>query len=219
MFADLSNVATSIIQGNDSIVIVDNFQSIRGGRTLDVTGFTPAIIKAGHVIIQETATSNHKPMPATEAITGGVATLGALTAGSGYTSGTFQNVPLSGGAGTGVLATVVVTTGAVTSIVITQAGSKYVVGNVLSVPAAFAGGTGSGASAPVATISSTAAVYGTLPAGHTYSGILVSSILTNKPFAGILVRGTVNPAAAPFVMTTILAAVKAALPLIDFRQD
>lgn len=126
---NLNNTGQTITSGNDSIVIVDNFQSIRGGRSLDVTGFTPTVIQAGHVIIMETATKEYKPMP------------------------------ISG------------------------------------------------------------AAYGALPVGHTYAGILVNTILTVKPFAGIMVRGTVNPAAAPYTMTSILVAVKAALPLIDFRED
>jgi hypothetical protein len=129
--ANLVNEKTEVITGNDNIVIVDVFQSIRGGRTLDVTGFTPDVIKAGHVIIQETATKEYKPMP-------------------------------------------VVTDGS---------------------------------------------AYGALPSGHTYAGILIQSILKKRPMAGILVRGTVNPAAAPYSMNTILSAVKAALPLIDFRED
>jgi hypothetical protein len=58
-----------------------------------------------------------------------------------------------------------------------------------------------------------------LPANHDYAGILIASILTKRAFAAILVRGTVNPAAAPYPMSGILAAVKTALPLIDFRED
>ena len=129
--ANLNNDVEQIIGGNDNVVIVDNFQSIRGGRTLDVTGFTPAVINAGHLIIKETATGELKPMP-------------------------------------------------------------LIVG---------------------------ATAYAALPAGHTYEGVLIASIVAKKPFAGILVRGTVNYKAAPFSMTSILAAVKTALPLIDFRAD
>ena len=129
--ANLVNDSVTLDTGNDSIVIVDNFQSIRGGRTLDVTGYTPTTIKAGHVIIKETSSGEYKPMP----------------------------------------------------------------------------------------LNGTKDAYASLPAGHTYAGILIASILTAKPFAGILVRGTVNPAAAPFDMTSILSAVKTALPLIDFRED
>ncbi|MEN0095902.1 MAG: hypothetical protein AAGB30_11005 [Pedobacter sp.] len=131
MYVNLNNEGTNVINANDSIVIVDNLQSIRGGRTLDTTGFGPDVIKAGHVIIKETSTGNYKPMPLTTGDT----------------------------------------------------------------------------------------VYDALPTGHTYAGILIATILKNKPFAGILVRGTVNPNATPFAMASILAAVKTALPLIDFRAD
>lgn len=127
--ANLANTGTTVDTSKDSIIIVDNFQSVRGGRTLDVTGFTPAVIPAGHPIIVETSTGEYKPMPVSGA---------ALAA---------------------------------------------------------------------------------LPAGHTYVGILISSILTAKPFAGILVRGTVNPAAVLYPYTAILTALKAAVPNIDFRQD
>ena len=133
--ANLANESQEIITGNDNIVIVDVFQTIRGGRTLDVTGFTPEVIKAGHVIIKQTSNGEYKPMPVD------------LT--------TDPKNP----------------------------------------------------------------AYAALPAGHTYAGILIQSLLTKRPMAGILVRGTVNPAAAPYPMNTILSAVKTALPLIDFRED
>jgi hypothetical protein len=129
--ANLKNPETAVISGNDNVVIVDNFQSIRGGRTLDVTGYSPTLLSAGHLIIRETAKDEYKPMPVN------------------------------------------------------------------------AGNT----------------AYEALPANHEYAGVLIASIPTAKPFAGILVRGTVNPAAAPYPMDTILADVKTALPLIDFRQD
>lgn len=61
--------------------------------------------------------------------------------------------------------------------------------------------------------------YSTLPTDHKYAGILTATVLTAKPFASILVRGTVNPNATPFDMTSILSAVKTALPLILFRAD
>lgn len=128
--ANLVNTPNQISTGRDGIVIVDNFQSIRGGRTLDVTGFPDAVIEAGHVIIKSN-TEEYKPMP--------------------------LNV----------------------------------------------GGT----------------AYSTLPADHTYAGILINTIPTNKAMAGILVRGTVNPVAMKYAYTTIATAVKAALPLVDFRAD
>jgi hypothetical protein len=131
--ANLANASSTVDTSLDSVVIVDNFQSIRGGRTLVVGSFPDAVIKAGHPIIVETATGDHKPFPIAS---------GAL---------------------------------------------------------------------------------GTLPTGHTYAGILISSILAAKPFAGIMVRGTVNPTAfgtaSGYPYTSILTALKAALPNVDFRAD
>ena len=130
--ADLTNEPQEVITGNDNIVIVDNFQSVRGGRTLNTAGFTPDVIRAGHVIIQETATKEYKP-------------LGVIPKG--------------------------------TNIGTTQA--------------------------PEITTEDT---YVALPANHAYAGILIASIPTKKPFAGILVRGTVNPAAVPNVVNLRLKA-------------
>lgn len=217
--ASLNDTPTSVDTSKDNIVIVDNLGSLPGGRTLDVTGFTPSVIKAGHVIIRETSGGSYKPMPATDLRSNGVDTLGTVVAGTGYTNGTYENVPLSGGTGTGALATVVVGSTVVSTITITYSGQGYTVGDVLGVPAAYAGGTGSGGGAPVATIADTAGAYGSLPSGHTYAGINVSSTLTAKPFVGIMYRGTVNNLAAPYSMTSILSAVKTALPLIYFTTD
>lgn len=129
--ANLTNAKKTYGGGKSSIVIVDNFQSIRGGRTLDVTGFAPTTINAGHVIIKETATSEYKPMP------------------------------VNGGA----------------------------------------------------------TAYATLPAGHTYAGVLIADIETARADAAIMVRGTINPVAAPYDFATIAAAFKTAMPLIDQRAD
>lgn len=129
--ADLTNDKQSIITGKDNVVIRDLFEEVRGGRTLDVTGFSKDVINAGHVLIKETATGEYKPMP----------------------------------------------------------------------------------------IISDGTAYDALPEGHIYAGILIASIPTKQPFAGIMIRGSVNPAAAPFSMSTILSAVKTALPLITFLED
>jgi hypothetical protein len=218
--ANLAHAATTIDTTNDSIVIVDNLQSIRGGYTLDTTGFAPAVIHAGHPIIEKTSDGTLKPMPATAATSAGVATVGSVTAGTGYTNGTYENVPLSGGTGAGVLATVVVASTVVSTVTVTQAGAGYTVGDVLAVPGAYAGGTGSGGSVPVATIADTAGAFGALPSGHTYAGILINSVFTDKPMAGIMVRGTVNYVAfSDYAYSSILSAIKTALPRIDFRGD
>lgn len=88
----------------------------------------------------------------TAATTGVIATLGAITAGTLYTSGTYTNVPLTGGTGSGAQATIVVSGGGVTAVTLTKAGSGYTANDALSAAAANIGGTGSGFSIPVATI-------------------------------------------------------------------
>jgi hypothetical protein len=82
---------------------------------------------------------------------GGILTLGTVTGGTLYTNGTYSNVSLTGGTGTGAKATIVVSGGSVTTVTITTAGNYYLVGDVLSATAASIGGTGSGFSVPVAT--------------------------------------------------------------------
>ena len=81
-----------------------------------------------------------------------VLTLNTLVGGTLYTNGTYTAVTLTGGAGSGAKATVVVSGGSVTSVTITSAGNGYAVGNTLSATAASIGGTGSGFSINVATI-------------------------------------------------------------------
>ena len=125
MTYDLNNAPEKVDTGNDSIVIVNHVQGVPGGRTLDVTGFSGTVIKAGHVIIKN-ASGVHKPMP------------------------------VSGSA------------------------------------------------------------YGSLPASHSYVGVLASTILTSKPSAPILLDGTVNEAASPYPVTSDM---KTALSHILFIQD
>lgn len=82
----------------------------------------------------------------------GVKTLGAITAGSGYVDNTYAGVPLTGGSGLAVEATVTVAGGVVTAVVITAVGAGYQVGDVLSADNADLGGTGAGFSVPVTAI-------------------------------------------------------------------
>ena len=104
---------------NDSIVIVKNIETIPGGKTLDMTGYTPAFLKAGHIIIEKTADGVLFPLPVDD----------------------------------------------------------------------------------------------TLPALHTYKGVLVASLLSATPIASIMVRGTVDTAVMEYPAD---ATAIAALPLIRF---
>jgi hypothetical protein len=80
-----------------------------------------------------------------------ILTLGTVTAGTGYVNGTYLNVPLTGGTGTGAEATIVVAGNIVTTVTLTANGNYYNVGDVLSATASSIGGAGSGFSVPVAT--------------------------------------------------------------------
>jgi hypothetical protein len=84
--------------------------------------------------------------------TGLILTLNTLVGGTTYTNGTYTNVTLTGGSGSGAKATIVVSGTVVTTVTLTSAGNGYAVGNTLSATAASIGGTGSGFSIKVATI-------------------------------------------------------------------
>lgn len=84
-----------------------------------------------------------------------IATLGTVVAGSGYTPGTYFNVPLTGGSGSGATARIVVGVGGtVTSVTLQNPGVYYAVSDSLSASADDIGGTvASTFSVPVATVS------------------------------------------------------------------
>ena len=84
--------------------------------------------------------------------TGLILTLNTLVGGTTYVNGTYTNVTLTGGSGSGAKATIVVAGTVVTTVTLTMPGNGYVVGNTLSATAASIGGTGSGFSINVATI-------------------------------------------------------------------
>jgi len=77
-----------------------------------------------------------------------------FTSGSGYTSGVYANVPLTGGSGANATATILIVNGVVTDCTLDTGGSLYVPGDVLSFDANAAGaGSGTGFSITVSTIS------------------------------------------------------------------
>ena len=83
---------------------------------------------------------------------GYISTLTGLVGGSSYTNGTYTNVPLTGGLGSGALATIVVSGNTVTSVTLTNPGKLYAVNDVLSALAANIGGTGSGFTTTVSSL-------------------------------------------------------------------
>ena len=76
---------------------------------------------------------------------GSTYTKNPATSGSGYVNGVYTNVPLLGGAGNGMTATIIVTSGAVSSVEVTSLGNNsYAYNDVLTASAAELGGRGSG---------------------------------------------------------------------------
>jgi hypothetical protein len=100
-------------------------------------------------------------------VQGQIATLGAITAGSLYTNGVYQNVALTGGSGANATADIVISGGVVTSCTLKFGGNFYVVGDILS--CSSLGSTGSGFSVPVASVSNST---GTSWLGDNYDPVL-----------------------------------------------
>jgi len=99
-----------------------------------------------------------------------IATTSLTNGGSLYTNGTYTNVPLTGGSGSGAIATIVVSGQAVTSITLTNTGNFYAVGDILSTSSSYIGGSGSGLSITVLTVNNTA---GTSWLGDNYDPVLL----------------------------------------------
>jgi hypothetical protein len=102
-------------------------------------------------------------------VQGAILTVGNISGGSLYTNGTYNNVPLTGGSGSGATAKITVSGQTITSVAIENNGNFYVVGDVLSCSNIYVGGSGSSFSVPVATISNAA---GTSWLGDNYDPVL-----------------------------------------------
>jgi hypothetical protein len=77
---------------------------------------------------------------------------GTITGGSGYVNSTYYGVALTGGAGTGATADIVIAGGAVTHVYLDSGGQNFLVADTLTAAASALGGAGTGFSVPVATI-------------------------------------------------------------------
>jgi hypothetical protein len=94
----------------------------------------------------------------------------SFSGGSLYTNGVYQNIPLTGGSGSGAYADIVVSGGAVTSVSLRYGGNFYVVGDSLSAATTTIGSSGSGFSISVTAITNT---NGTSWLGDNYDPVLL----------------------------------------------
>jgi len=92
-----------------------------------------------------------------------------LAPGSLYINGVYQDVPLTGGSGSGATADITVVAGAVSSVVIENPGSLYIVGDILSAEQTNLGGSGSGFQVTVASLTNST---GTSWLGDNYDPVL-----------------------------------------------
>ena len=97
-------------------------------------------------------------------VQGVVAVLNAtFSGGSLYSAGLYQNVPLTGGSGSGATADILINgSGVVSSVTLQNGGSFYQASDVLSVSASSVGGTGSGFSVGIAQLNN--------PSGQSWLG-------------------------------------------------
>ena len=108
----------------------------------------------------------------TSIVQSAIQTLGTITVGSAYTNGTYFNVPLTGGSGSGATAKIVVSGGTVSSVTLQNPGVFYAANDSLSAAASDIGGTGSGFSVTISAVSN--------PTGTSWLGDNFDSVLLNS---------------------------------------
>jgi hypothetical protein len=78
---NLMQKGAKVDTSKDNVVIDKILETVRGGATLDVTGFADATIQAGHVIIKENGEFKPQPIDGTkEALAVGILTVSIETA-------------------------------------------------------------------------------------------------------------------------------------------
>jgi len=132
--------------------------------------FSPYVYIIGPTPDDDYNTELHYYYYPTTIVQGGLAGFGTIVGGSGYTNGTYVNVPLTGGNGSNGTATITVAGGVVTTVTLVNPGYLYLVGNSLSAAVSTIGGTGSGFSVPVYNIQNAA---GTSWLGDNFESVLL----------------------------------------------
>ena len=114
----------------------------------------PSFYGADFVVYQDTFFIFNRPAtnqfyislsnPSFGMLSGTAVNAGTIAGGASYVNAVYQNVPLTGGSGTGALATITVTGNAVSAVDISDGGKNYIIGDVLSANNANIGGAGAG---------------------------------------------------------------------------
>jgi hypothetical protein len=130
-----------------------------------------------------------------------ITSFGAITGGSGYITGVYNNVPLSGGQGRNAVANLTVSGGNISQCILAQAGTGYIPGDILSVDNTYLGGVGTGFAVRVGTTSNpsgtswlgdnfeTVLLYGALVEAYTFmKGEQDMMALYNQKYAEALAQ-------------------------------
>jgi len=107
-------------------------------------------------------------------ITQSAVSSGTITGGSSYVNGSYNNVSLSGGSGTGLIANITVAGNVVTSVNIKNQGNFYAVGDILTATSASLGGSGAGFQYTVTSVDNSV---GTSWLGDNYDPVLLYGAL------------------------------------------
>jgi hypothetical protein len=104
-------------------------------------------------------------------VQGEISLFGFITGGTGYVAGTYPEVSLTGGNGSGAIATITVnSSGVVSSVALKNGGQFYAVGDVLTAPNTSLGNSGSGFSIPINSVTN---ADGTSWLGDNYDPVLL----------------------------------------------
>lgn len=128
---------------------------------------------------------------------GSVAGFNSLTGGSGYVNGTYTNVSLTGGTGTGATADVIVTGNAVTSVSIVSGGTGYLSTDSLSANNTNLGGSGTGFSV----IANMIVEYDISLTGGTGANAKAAIVITGNVVTGVTVT---NNGTSPYAVSDSL---------------
>lgn len=232
-----------IVFGLDSIIIQKYISGIKGGRSLDVPDDFPLeVIHAGHVIITD-GNGNYKPMPIvaktqttgessytyTEVSGDSLYAEVASPTGNPSTSGYYEKsgsvYSLSEDTSVDGEKTYYTAKNPKTEGWYTKAGSVYSATNDTTQQVGTTYYVRSGSeSAGTSTLvkdenGNQVYVYGSLPAGYSYAGVLYRSVKKSKPLASIMTNGEVNSEALVVAIDNIKSAFQTACPHVVFIKD
>ena len=208
---NLATKKTTLVFGKDGIITQKFIAGIKGGRTLVVEGYPVNVIYAGTPVIKSND-GVYKPMPLTQSGEDlPTAAVSAQTAGSAISGTVYEGVT------------------ATTASAVKCAKSD---GTIVYLAGSAATGTASADKTYYTKDTSSTTFVGevdadgdpvyefdSLPANHSYVGILYKSILKDKPAASIMTWGQVNEEALYYSIASIKSAFLSACPHIEFIKD